>query len=80
MTDPNKISTDFFEFTYNEESSEWLYKALPIKAIKIAHGEKPHYKVVEELEEHYSNELEQCLANALKDIVRYLNVNATTSS
>lgn len=69
----NRIAFDGLECEFTEEG-EWLYKASPFKS-KVAHPEQPHYQVVNELEDRYSKLLENSLTEALKDIVRYLNVS-----
>ena len=73
ITDLNKIDLGGWEFTYTQQG-EWISKAVPFKH-KPAMPEQPHYRVVNELEERYENKMEDCLAQSLKDIVRYLKVN-----
>lgn len=70
---PNLIAFNGLECTFTE-SGEWLYKAVPFRAKPIT-GEQPHYQVVNELEDRYSDLLENRLSEALKDIVRYLKVS-----
>jgi hypothetical protein len=62
-----------WKFTY-DENGEYIAKAIPWKT-KPIHAEQPPYQVCTELERHYEKRLQKHLASALKDIVRYLNVN-----
>ena len=73
MQDPNQITLEGWQFTYTEQG-EWISKAVPFKSKSIT-SEQPHYRVVNELEERYEKRMENCLAQSLKDIVRYLKVN-----
>ena len=73
MTNPNQINLDGWEFTYTEQG-EWISKAVPFKSKSIT-SEQPHYRAVNEIEERYEQSMENCLAQSLKDIVRYLKVN-----
>lgn len=72
---PNqKVVFDGLECELNEEG-QWLYKASPFKIHKPNQSEQPHYPVVSDLESKYSDILDERLTEALKDIVRYLNVS-----
>lgn len=71
--DLNRIVFNGLECEFTEQG-EWLYKAVPFKS-KPSLPEQPHYQVINELESKYSDLLEDRLSDALKDIVRYLNVS-----
>lgn len=74
MEEGAKINLPHFEFT-QDKNGGWDYKTLiPQPKHKSVHGEKPQFPVVEELEEHYSRELQRHLDHAMSDVRRYLNV------
>lgn len=74
MINPNQINLNGWEFTYTERG-DWISKAVPFSKSKSILPEQPHYKIVNELEERYEKKMERCLAEGLKDIVKYLNVH-----
>ncbi len=62
-----------FEFTFVEETRDWLFKALPfIKKEKSV--EKPQIEVVNEIEKRYEEEFEKRMKGVVKDISKYLAV------
>ncbi len=69
--DPQKIKLNGFEFTFQDDGS-WIYKALPFKKERLP--EKPHLKVVEEVETKYKNFFDVMLRETAKEIKQYLNV------
>jgi len=60
-----------FQFTFQEDG-EWIWKAFIPRRQNAK--EKPHFKVSEEIEKHYQQDFDKALAQAVKDITKYLVV------
>lgn len=62
-----------FEFTFVEETRDWLFKAIPF-VVKNNNKEKPQIEVVNKIEEEYQKEFDKRLRGVVKDISNYLAV------
>lgn len=66
------ISGNGFEYTFLP-NGDWLWKAVPlVKKVKNEYREEPHFKVVYQIEDRFKLNFNRCLANAVKDITKYL--------
>lgn len=69
MNDPNKINLGQFEFEYID-NKDWICKAIPFK--KLTLPERSKFRITDKIEGGYIDHFENCLVDAVKDIVKYL--------
>lgn len=58
-------------FYFSFDQGKWFFKALPIKKKKIV-SERPQLNAIDKIEQENKKVFDNSLANAAKDIVRYL--------
>jgi hypothetical protein len=66
-------SKNGFLFSFNQETGDWLWKALPVKKQPHSGREKPFFKISEDIENTYHQLYDKALVNGVKNIARYLN-------